>query len=506
MERESYILIHDIIEEHEDRMRNLKKYYPFFKLCDHSLSQFKEGRYETVDMGYLIMAVLRFFIEENSFNNEMVAYNDYEVFMERLLERDFDLHDSEGRRELAQYVFDKMTNDGRPFIFEYYDPKTRKMKAGRTRLIDGSYKNDRIVYSIASDGISFYLDTKETKDESRISIQQLLLEKMIRSRNFRGGADVIRRINGEVSRLMLRQGEIVTLLSHNIFEGMQALTDFSESGMKWFDEEQKLFDVNLELVKNALNQAQEEHYTSSAMEEIFYLNNELKRAMDRHEALLSACTQLHIEADELMKKAKYSRFRRTMDFQDLLQNAMKREDISVLQAMVSPLFGLKIRKTFQFERLEELLNCQTEEAETGEVVTEGKEEQYVFEDEIEDERIHHNHMLLLQTLFETLLHRKTITLEALHHLYVMKFTDNLLHNGDYYSFLAHLSQKAYYDLKAVSENPDTFLEKVMAELVNKDRNKEYEDLKFRLIFLPGEKIPIGDTGYLTNMRFERQGM
>ena len=217
MKKESYILIHDIIEEHEDRMRNLKKYYPFFRLCDHSLSQFKEGRYEKVDMGYLIMAVLRFFIEENSFNNQMVSYSDYERFMERLLERDFDIGSDDEPSELIQYIFDKLTNDGRPFTFEYYDPKTRKMKAGRTRLIEGSYKNDAVCYAVSADGIAFYLDTKETKDESRISIQQLLLEKMIRSRNFRGGADVIRRINGEVSRLMLRQGEIVTLLSHNIF-------------------------------------------------------------------------------------------------------------------------------------------------------------------------------------------------------------------------------------------------------------------------------------------------
>ena len=228
--------------------------------------------------------------------------------------------------------------------------------------------------------------------------------------------------------------------------------------------------------------------------------------MDRHEALLSACTRLHVQADEMMQKAKYSRFRRTMDFTDLLQTAMKQDDVRVLEAMVSPLFGLKIRKTFQFEKLEDLLNCPTEELEEGEAVTEGKEEVYVFEDELEDERIHHNHMLLLQTLFETLLTRKTITLEMLHHLYVMKFTENLLKNGDYYGFLAHLCQKDYYDLKAIRENPDTFLEKVMAELVEKDRNKEYEDLKFRLIFLPEEKIPVGENGYLTNIRFERQGM
>ena len=46
----------------------------------------------------------------------------------------------------------------------------------------------------------------------------------------------------------------------------------------------------------------------------------------------------------------------------------------------------------------------------------------------------------------------------------------------------------------------------MAELVRGDRNKEYEDLKFALEFLPEDRIDLGEKGYLTNIRFERQGM
>ena len=129
MGRESHILIHDIIDEHEDRMVNLKKYYPFFKLCDHSLSQFKEGRYERIDMGYVTLAVLRFFIEENSFNDRDVTYGDYEAFLFQLLYRDFDFQESEENpAELIQYIFDKITNEGRPFYFDYYDPKNKRMK------------------------------------------------------------------------------------------------------------------------------------------------------------------------------------------------------------------------------------------------------------------------------------------------------------------------------------------------------------------------------------------
>lgn len=507
MRTESHILIHDIIDEHEERMVNLKRYYPFFRLCDHSLGQFKEGRYEGIDMGYVTMAVLRFFIEENSFKDTAVTYGQYENFLGELLHRDFGLEGSpEEIRELIQYIFDKMTNEGRPFVFDYFEPKSRKMKAGRTRLIESSYRDGEIGYTISSDGIAFYLDTKETKDESKISIQQILLEKMIRARNFKGGVDVIRRINSEVARLILQQGEIVTLLSHNIFEGMKALEEFSEKGLRWFEEEQKLFDDNLELVKKALIQAREEHYEHQAMEEIYYLNQELKKAMDRHEALLAACTELQVQADELMLKAKRSRFRRSLDFSDLLRTAMEKDDITVLEAMTAPLFGLKIRKTFQLGRLDDLLTCQAEGVEDGEAVSAGEEESYIFEDEIEDERIRHNYMLLLQTLFDTLLNKRSVTLKDLHSLYVMKFTENILRNGDYYSFFVHLSQKSQYNLGEIRDNPDTFLEEMMAELVARDRKKEYEDLKFTMKFLPEESIDAGSGRYLTNIHFERQGM
>ena len=58
----------------------------------------------------------------------------------------------------------------------------------------------------------------------------------------------------------------------------------------------------------------------------------------------------------------------------------------------------------------------------------------------------------------------------------------------------------------VKDKPDTFLEEIMADMVIRDRKKEYEDLNFTLEFLPNETIDLGELGYLTNIRFERQGM
>ena len=156
MGTESHILIHEMIDGHEERMINLKKFYPFFRLCDHALTQFREGRYERIDMGYVTMAVLRFFIEENSFNDRKVVYEEYESFMRELLCRDFYLdRDDTGITELIQYIFDKITNEGRPFYFEYYEPKTGQKKAARTRLMKAIIKRGSLPIQYPQMRLSF---------------------------------------------------------------------------------------------------------------------------------------------------------------------------------------------------------------------------------------------------------------------------------------------------------------------------------------------------------------
>ena len=77
---ENYVLIDDIIKNHTERMLNLRKFYPFFNLAEGTFAQYKEGRFRFLDMGYITLAVIRFFINENSFNERPVRYPDYEKF------------------------------------------------------------------------------------------------------------------------------------------------------------------------------------------------------------------------------------------------------------------------------------------------------------------------------------------------------------------------------------------------------------------------------------------
>ena len=103
---QQHILVNDIITDHRERMLNLKKYYPFFRLSETSFSWFMEGKYDNLDMGYILMAVLRFFIEENNFKERDVTYPEYAVFMKNCIRRDFGIVLSEqDNKVLVDYIF-----------------------------------------------------------------------------------------------------------------------------------------------------------------------------------------------------------------------------------------------------------------------------------------------------------------------------------------------------------------------------------------------------------------
>lgn len=457
----------DIITDHRERMLNLKKYYPFFKLIDVSFSQYKDGKYEILDMGYMLMAILRFFIEENNFKEKDVTYPEYLDFIRVLLKRDFglDLSDEESK-DIADYIFDKVKNEGRPFEFSYFDPVNKKKFISRMKIIESSIRDNTVWYSISADAVEFYLDTKEIKDESRISVSQLLLEKMIKSQNFKGGAEVVERINEEVNRLQIKKNEVLSILSNDIFAGIKAYEEFVDTGMKWFEDEEKLFNRNKELIESALKRMENENDASESYyrtyNEIYNLENQLKVAMNRHSDLLRACTDMQKMTDEAVKKAKLGRLRTHMDFKSVLSDMIKQDNADKLVDMLSHILKPNIKKTFDIVSIDDALTVKPEKYEKKELVDEEEPEKIIFDDEIEDERIRHNYIFIMENLKGCLKKSDMIMLDKFNEIMKKAYGGNILKNADYYSFFVNLSQKDEYTLGKAGES-DSFLDDILKE-------------------------------------------
>ena len=502
-------MLREIIEEHSDRIKNMKKYYPYFRLAETSLAQYRDGVYADLDMGYITLAVIRFFIEENNFKEKDVTYQEYYAFLKELLKRDFELElEKEEEQDLIAFLFDKLKNEGKPFSFDYYDPVDHKRKTMRSRFMDSKIEDGVVYYYITSDAIEFYLDTKEIKDESTINVEQLLLEKLISTQNFRGGTEVAKRINNEVGRLMRQKNEVLGILSYDVFAGVEAFEKFMGSTMRWFKEEQKLFARNSDLIHKALQRAEADgeqgDYQSryyQAIDEIYLLELELKKAIARHSELLGACTALQKKVGELVAKSKFAALKRSLDFKRMGQRLMERDRADLLEAMIMPLFDIRAPKTLHMGRLEDLLMVSPEKLEVAEVVSEGEEQTYIYEDEIEDARIQKNYILLFENLLQTLEKQESFTLKEWQEQLKEQLGENVVRNADYYSFLVHLAQKKEYSIKMTMEKPDTFLEEAVK--VYLETHKEYEDMSITLTMIPEEELLLGEKMSVTNLLVER---
>lgn len=502
--------IDEIIGEHNERMQNLKKYYPFFKIRDISLDSFKEGIYNFIDMGYIVIATLRLFIEENNFNNIGVSFEKYSQFTTEILKRDYNLYlDEKENMQLVNYIFDKIINDGKPFSYNYFDPVEKKRMSSRIKLIESKIEDNTISYYITSEAIEFYLDTKEIKDESKISIQQILLSKMIESKNFKGGIEVVRRINNEVSKLMQRKNEILNILSYNVFEGIKATDELFTSSMKWFDEEQSLFDKNKRLIelalekieKNASNETEEDFFKNR--EYIYNLETEIKRAISKHNELLNSSTDLKIKSDEIIKKVTLNKLRMSFDFKDVYDRTLRLDKADMLALLMNPLLKIKFNKTFNLKSTDELLTYRPNNEEEIEEVVLEEEIEYTSLDDIEDERIAQNFIIFMKLLMKLLLVKGEFSLREFNEYLLGVFKEDILKNGDYYSFVLHIAQKNYYDISKLRQDEKTIFDKIIIDILTPENQNEFKVLKFKVIPIPDDVIEISSLFKITNIKFER---
>ena len=518
-----HVMINDIISEHNARIRNLKKYYPFFVLSETTFSQYKEGKYSYLDMGYITMASLRFFINENNFHEKDITYEEYETFLLELLKREFALDESdEEEKQLAIYIFDKLKNEGRAFEFKFYDPEAHCSKVARVKLIDSRIENGQVLYTITAEGIEFYLDTKEIKDESKINVSQLLLEKMISSNNFKGGIDVVKRINSQVTKLILEKEQVLKLLGIDVFEGAKAYEQYMATTAKWFSEEQKLFAKNKALVDKAIEKAAFEKdeegkiisLRSKALEEISTLETELKKTIYNHSQLIAETMELQQISDKIISRAKLRKLRPVFDFRQSLLNIMEKDRPELMANVIMPLFAPRIDKTFSMKSIDNMLTLKSDDKLKGEKVEKAVlDMDFMYEDEILDKRIGENFAKLFYELLDQINKWNKINLKEFNGILEIKFGEEIYGNRDYYAFLVHLAGKREYVMSKMIDKQETLLEEMVIQNMSeadKDRfkNMEFtiefgnEDIELESYISPEEKEK--EKFHVTDMIFERR--
>ncbi len=246
---------------------------------------------------------------------------------------------------------------------------------------------------------------------------------------------------------MQRKKEILNILSYDVFEGTRATDELFNTSMKWFDEEQGLFDKNKKLIEIALRRIeetdsniQEEDFLKNR-ENIYNLETEIKRAISKHSELLNSSTDLKIKSDEIIKKVTLNKLKMSFDFKTVYEKTLALDNAELLAYIMNPLLKIKFQKTFNLKNMDDLLTYRSNNEEEGEQVIAVPEKEFESLDDVEDQRIAHNFIIFMNLLMKCLLKQGQFTLREFNEYLELKLNKDIFKNGDYYSFVLQIAQK-----------------------------------------------------------------
>ena len=310
---------------------------------------------------------------------------------------------------------------------------------------------------------------------------------------------------------------------------------------KWFADEQKLFAKNKALVDKAITKASYDNMgrgNTAVMEEISQLELELKRTIIKHGSLISSTMELQNISDNIIHRAKLQKLRPAFDFAGQLQTIIKEDKPEKMLTILAPLFAPRIVKSFSMTSIDHMLTLKSEDnAKTTRVKKDAVDPDFRYEDELLDEQISANFAKMFHELLDQINKWGRLSLKEFNGILEVKFGKEIYGNKDYYSFLTHLVQKDRYNVDEILKKPDTMLEGMLVDYIDRIKKADentleasvsgdqadggrsglsremyapkltldaFKGMSFTLEFHPEEEIQIGEDMYVTGIMFEKK--
>lgn len=440
----------DVIEELESRQDNLKIYYPYFEIVRKLKA--KQNTFE-VNLTGVLIAMLSFLLYEGKLNSRKVEYEDICEFIQYFIEKIYSKkYKKSDIKEIVNVVLDEIQNKGNNFIFSHYDFKNKKMKEKYLKYIEIKIdENGKLNYYITTQGIDFYLKTKEFPDAAQITINLLLFRKQIEKGSFEYAYDTVKRLNIEVKRKIEQKENVIEGLMYGGKEGIFQYYKYHESVKNQFEEEEELFgDVSI-IIKNLYTEyLQKENLDKLDAKEkrtiaiIRKIEQELNKAIYNHTKLLQEASSMHKKYDDIinmkMKNAFSEKFGFEKEFEKLVEKTNNAEKLKyfifpfLLPKMIksfNPMKSLESQRIYQEFKEEEII----EKNEIKEIET---------IDKITQKRVIHNFKFYFKNLLILLDNNHRTTLQELAKFIKENYEDKYLYNGDFISFVIYLNRKKVF--------------------------------------------------------------
>ncbi len=438
--------IERIITDLPIRQENLAKYMPFFEL--YALNK-RSDKYNNLDMGLLTLGLLSYLLYEGHLKDRGITFEELEVFIQKLVAESYKVtYTAEELTNLTRYVLDKLQNGGSPFSYQYYNQVLSDTQETKLRYI--SYKRDsrleKNFYRLTSTGIDFLLQTKEFGEESKISIQLILLRKLVDSEDFGSALNTLENINIEIKKEAKRKGEILEELSYGFTEGYE---NYTKCVRKRLEDEQSLFKETLSYL-NGLEfeylyqiepvqmTAKEQRFKSFIID----MKMALTETVELHSLLLDAVVDLRQKAEEMLLMRRKTIFKENFSFQHYLESALRKDDVRGLKIAIDSLFNIHLPKSFAPTRIDHLLLLKETIDEDKEILDHSNQDTIHVEtlDQQVESRLCFNYELMLRELLLIVKEKKQVSLREYLKALKERYGEKVYENYDLAPFLLTLTQ------------------------------------------------------------------
>lgn len=422
------------------RMINLKKYDPYFML------KRSNKKYPDIDMCCIVLGLLGYLLYEVEIKQKNIIYSDIQDFLLEYTKVTFNkTWEIEEIRDFTDYILNKMQNDGSPFIYDVLNVEKQKMEEHYVRYITFSYNEavDKNCYSITTEGIDFYLQTKEFSEESKVTIHLLLLKKMIENNDYSSALNQIISVNAEVRKLVLEKKVIVESLITNGIRALPTYEVYKNKILTKCYEEKDLFAATETTINGLLIHLKEIEPDAMTNQEklaqfkLQEIGDELKTTIEIHNLLINQTVELGRQKEEILLGKRANSFKEKFDFENFLQGVSRIDNALLLEKAILPLLSTSFDLTFSEEKIEdmELIREKKRVKEDYHSLYEGDGEEYVGFTHIIEKRVIGNYNLFLTVLFDFLITKEAVTVEDFIGYLKEKEYFEILYNPDFHTFL-----------------------------------------------------------------------
>lgn len=441
----------DVIDEIDARQENIKVYYPYFEIYRKLKMRQESSEFDLIS---IFIAILSFLLYSGKLDSRKISYEDICEFTKYFVQKEYRKKlNKEENKNLVNIILDEAQNKGTNFTFYYYDLKTKTVKQRHLKYIEIKLnENGELNYYITTQGIDFYLKTKEFPDSTQITINLLLFRKQIEKGSFKYAYDTVRRLNIEVQRKIDQKENILEGLMYGGKEGILAFNRYHQEVINQFEEEEELFSDVTETIKNLYNDILKDEKVESLGEKekntinlIMKIQKELNKAVSEHTRLLKEAIAMTSKYDEIanmkLKSSFSQKFEFEKEFEKIVEKVGKPEKLRYIVApflLPKQIKEFNPMKCFEPQRLSK---------EPEEIVK--NEEMKIVErkkiDDITKERVENN----MKFYFRILVY----LLEEKGELYLNEFADFIktngkeeyLYNQDFIPFVIYMNNKKQID-------------------------------------------------------------